>query len=132
VFEEVDVARSNEGGLNFGWDLMEGPECYEPFLDCDQTGLTLPVASYEHGEDRCTIVGGHVYRGDAMPALQGGYVFADYCSGEVFLLDPRNPDETVLALDTDRALSSFGLDDAGELYVTDLAGGDVLRVTASR
>jgi glucose/arabinose dehydrogenase len=130
IFEEVDVARSNEGGLNFGWNTMEGPECYDPFLDCDRTGLTLPVAAYEHQEDRCTIVGGHVYRGDAQPALRGGYVFADYCSGEVFLLDAQQPGEIVLALDAEGLLSSFGVDDEGELYVTDL-GGDVMRVTGS-
>ena len=124
------MARSNEGGLNFGWNTMEGPECYDPFLDCDRTGLTLPVAAYEHQEDRCTIVGGHVYRGDAQPALRGGYVFADYCSGEVFLLDAQQPGEIVLALDAEGLLSSFGVDDEGELYVTDL-GGDVMRVTGS-
>lgn len=129
AFEEIDVAPAGQGGLNFGWDVMEGEVCYEPGDGCDPTGLTLPVAVYPNEGDRCVVVGGYVYRGSASPALAGGYVFGDYCSGEVFLLDPREPDLEV-ALDADRLLSSFGEDDGGELFATDLAAGELLRVVA--
>jgi glucose/arabinose dehydrogenase len=78
----------------------------------------------------CAVVGGHVYRGSRFPALQGGYFFADFCSGLIFAIDPsrRGAQEPVVLVDSDHAISSFGEDEEGELYVTDLQGGEVLQV----
>jgi glucose/arabinose dehydrogenase len=131
AWEEVDVARSGVGGLNFGWNVTEGNHCYQPATGCNTDGLTAPVTDYGH-DLGCTVVGGYVYRGSKYPAMAGAYLFADYCSGRIFAIDP--------AIDGYRApvevgnggggLSSFGQDTAGELYVTHL-DGDVSRVVAA-
>jgi glucose/arabinose dehydrogenase len=131
AWEEVDVARAGVGGLNFGWNRMEGNHCYAPGAACSTDNLTIPVTEYSH-DLGCTIIGGYVYRGSKYPALAGAYLFADYCSGRIFAIDPST--------DTFRApievgnggtgISSFGEDAAGELYVTNL-DGDISRVAAS-
>jgi hypothetical protein len=76
------------------------------------------------------VTGGYVYRGTAWPELRGGYLFADYCSGRMWAIDARQDqlDTPTLVLESGHTISSFGQDDAGELYVTDL-GGSLLRVT---
>jgi len=82
--EEIDVAPAADGagrGVNYGWNLMEGTGCYAS-ASCDTTGLALPVVEYDHGQG-CSVTGGYVYRGTAIPALQGQYFYADYCSGFV-------------------------------------------------
>jgi glucose/arabinose dehydrogenase len=129
--EEIDRARAGgSGGQNYGWNVMEGTECFSPPDGCDGEGLVRPVAVYPTGLG-CAVVGGYVYRGSRFPALRGGYFFADFCAGVVFALDPAGDvsQEPVILLQTDHAISSFGEDEAGELYVTDLSGGEVLLVT---
>ena len=122
AWEEIDVIRR---GRNYGWRLMEGSRCYNP-RRCDPQGLEPPVAEYANASGRCSITGGYVYRGAAVPRLAGLYVYADFCSGEIFAL--RGTTQSVL-LDTTLAVSSFGEDEAGELYVVDHRGG-VYRVIA--
>jgi glucose/arabinose dehydrogenase len=129
--EEIDVARAGRrGGLNYGWNVMEGTQCFASLEDCDSEGLVEPVAVYPTGLG-CAVVGGHVYRGARFPALQGGYFFADFCAGVIFALDASRPSrrEPTVLLETDHAISSFGEDEQGELYITDLRGGLVLQVT---
>ncbi len=117
AWEEIDVI--TRGG-NYGWRLMEGAHCYRPRTGCRQAGLELPVAEYAQESGRCSITGGYVYRGRRLPGLAGTYVYGDYCSGEIFgLVDGR---QRVL-LATGLAISSFGEDEAGELYVVDHRGG---------
>jgi glucose/arabinose dehydrogenase len=116
--EEIDIIRR---GGNYGWRLMEGSLCYRPTTGCRRSGLELPIAQYQHRYGRCSITGGYVYRGAALPELAGTYLFGDYCSGEIFGLR-----KTVL-LDTDLRIASFGEDEAGEVYVVDL-GGAVYRI----
>lgn len=128
--EEIDRAPWGEPGVNYGWNTMEGRACFAPEAGCDQTGLTLPVAVYGHDEG-CSVTGGFVYRGEGWPDLVGAYLFSDFCSGTIWALDARRPGAGATALlETGRAISSFGEDEAGELYVTDLAGGELLRVVA--
>ncbi|HWC06515.1 MAG TPA: PQQ-dependent sugar dehydrogenase, partial [Gemmatimonadota bacterium] len=79
--EEVNARSRDEGGVNYGWNVMEGSECFQDD-DCDRAGLTLPVVEYDHGEG-CSITGGFVYRGSALPELRGHYFFSDFCSGFV-------------------------------------------------
>ena len=137
AWEEVDRALAVRGrnagrGLNFGWRVMEGAHCYRPSTGCDRTGKTLPLTEYGHSSGRCSITGGSVYRGKAYPDLVGAYFFGDYCSGEIWYVDrgaargvaPRR------ALDTNASITSFGEDQAGELYLTD-AAGTLYRVTDS-
>jgi glucose/arabinose dehydrogenase len=129
-WEEIDHVVSTKPGLNFGWNITEGDACFQPLTGCDRSGITLPVAVYDHGQG-CSVTGGYVYRGDRWPALFGAYLFADYCSGTIWGLDAdaRKPEPSVV-LQTNRAFSSFGEDEAGELYVTDLSSNDVFRIVA--
>ena len=133
AWEEIDVARKGTSGQNFGWNRMEGSHCFRPAEGCDQTGITLPVAEYGHDKG-CTVIGGYVYRGSAQPALAGGYLFGDYCSGTIWAIDPAGNQlrEPAVVGSADGSLSSFGEDEAGELYATDISGGRLLKVTASR
>jgi glucose/arabinose dehydrogenase len=134
AYEEIDVMRAGTSGQNFGWNRMEGAHCYRPAESCDQSGLVLPVVEYSHGEGGCTVIGGYVYRGAAQPDLAGGYLFGDYCSGFIWAIDSAGdaPREATLVADTELRISSFGEDEAGELYVTDISRGELLRVVASR
>jgi glucose/arabinose dehydrogenase len=130
-WEEVDVQRAGAaGGTNFGWNLLEGNHCYRQ--GCEDPGLVGPVTEYSH-DDGCTVIGGNVYRGTAQPALSGGYLFGDYCSGRLWAIDPAADGfrEPTVVGEMGGALSSFGEDEAGELYATDIAGGRLLRVTAA-
>jgi glucose/arabinose dehydrogenase len=130
AWEEVDVARAGVGGLNFGWNRMEGNHCYPAATKCSKVGLTPPVSEYGH-DLGCTVVGGYVYRGTKYPALAGVYLFADYCSGRIFALDPST-DELRAPVEVGNAgsnVSSFGEDAAGELYITQL-NGEVSRIAA--
>jgi glucose/arabinose dehydrogenase len=129
LFEEIDVARAGESGLNFGWPITEATHCYEPAEGCDTDGLTLPVFEYGR-DDGCSVTGGYVYRGSAIPGLASRYLFGDYCSNRVWsfvLEDGAARDVVELSDDLESrdlvaGLSSFGEDVAGELYVVSLAG----------
>lgn len=125
--EEINRMPAARAGLNYGWNIMEGDACYEPPTDCDRDGLVLPVTTYTH-EDGCSVTGGYVYRG-SISSLVGAYVFGDYCSGTIWAVDASGQaqQDPVQLLSTDFSISSFGLDERGELYVTDL-GGTVLQV----
>jgi glucose/arabinose dehydrogenase len=134
--EEIDVGRAAEGGgggLNYGWNRMEGTHCFASIVGCDQTGLTAPFTEYEHGAGDCAVIGGYVYRGSAIPGLQGTYLFGDECSGLIRAVAAAGPSgqKPVVLLPSGREISSFGEDEAGELYVTDLASGDLLQVVAA-
>ena len=120
------------GGQNYGWPILEGIQCFRSD-NCDRTGLTPAVVDYSH-EFGCSITGGYVYRGARYPALQGVYILGDYCSGRMWTLtrDQSGTWQLNEALQSDVQISSFGEDAAGELYVTDLAGGRILRVTANQ
>ncbi len=123
--EEVNVVRfGSAGGLNFGWPIMEGAACFQQ-SGCNQAGLELPVVTYNHGNGDCSVTGGYVYRGEQYPALNGVYVYGDFCSGRIWGLDAASPGAPVLLLETRSSLSSFGEDEAGELYLTDLGRGTV-------
>jgi glucose/arabinose dehydrogenase len=125
--EEVDAVGATLGGLNFGWRIMEGSSCFGA-ATCTQTGLTLPVLDYSHANGACSITGGYVYRGSAIPAIRGHYFYSDYCAG--FLKSFRY--DNGLAADqkdwgiTMSAVSSFGKDFAGELYI--MTGSNIVKV----
>jgi glucose/arabinose dehydrogenase len=130
AWEEIDAVDSRRGGRNFGWNRMEAAHCYEPKRGCVSAGLELPI--HEYGHDRgCSVTGGYVYRGNAIPALAGRYLFSDYCSGTVWSLERGAGGEvTVAPLLQARSVSSFGEDEAGELYVCDHEGGVISRIAA--
>jgi glucose/arabinose dehydrogenase len=126
-YEEVDII--NKGG-NYGWNITEGRHCYPPpTQNCDKTGLTPPIAEYSHSEGEA-IIGGYVYRGTAIPALRGIYVFGDYISGKIWGLRMVSPGtwRRVLLLSSGKFISGFGQDPAGELYLLDYNNGIVYSI----
>jgi len=108
---------------------MEGLGCYQA-ASCSQTGLTLPVLDYGHGPG-CSITGGYAYRGSAIPALRGHYLYADYCAGFVrsfrYAGGSAVDRQDRLALGTGANPTSFGEDSHGELYLLS-QGGTVYRL----
>jgi len=124
-WEEIDYQPSGSmGGENYGWNIMEGEACY-PAEPCDSSGLILPVLTYPtHVGGACAVTGGFVYRGTLHLELIGTYLFADYCNGLIqgLRLDGSTWESQGL-LDTPLAISSFGEDETGELYVVDHNGG---------
>jgi glucose/arabinose dehydrogenase len=119
--EEIDLEAAAQGGLNYGWNRMEGTSCYLS-QTCDRSGLALPVLDYSHADtsNPCSITGGYVYRGAAIPELAGRYFYSDYCAG--FLRSFLAADRTVTeqrewAVPKTAQATSFGRDGQGELYV---------------
>lgn len=135
AWEEITVAPAAAGGLNHGWPITEGLHCFSPSSGCDQAGLTLPVLEYSHS-DGCSVTGGYVYRGAAIPELDGHYFYSDWCGGWLRsfryengqAVDQRDWTEQVGQL---ASVASFGTDSAGELYVT-TAAGDVWKLVPQR
>ena len=128
-FEEVDrLPAGTAAGANLGWNAFEGRSVYRPQV-IDRSRLVAPVTVYSHTFG-CSITGGFVYRGTAVPALYGRYVYGDYCSGRIWSLDASGGQPRLLGLPLLKGLSSFGEDAAGELYAT-LLDGRVLRFTAT-
>ncbi|HLM66472.1 MAG TPA: PQQ-dependent sugar dehydrogenase, partial [Longimicrobium sp.] len=129
--EEINVVPAGQGGLNYGWDVMEGSDCFEPSTGCDRTGLVLPALEYTHA-DGCSVTGGYVYRGQDLPALRGTYFYADYCQGWIRSFrytGGQATDARSWELGNVGNVTSFGEDGRGELYV--MAGGDVYRIVAA-
>lgn len=137
-WEEIDLI---EKGKNYGWRLMEGKHCYEPEVNCNQSGLTLPIAEYPHQTGIC-VTGGYVYRGNAIKYLQGKYIFGDW-KGKLFYLEENTKGWELKDLiltdknDNDLGLNinSFGEDENGEVYIlaqkntgTVIANGVVFRI----
>jgi len=134
-YEEVDRATKASGGghgADFGWNVMEASHCYPGGDSCDRPGLVLPVTEYDHSQGDCAVVGGYVYRGKTYPGLGGLYLFGDECSGFIRAVVADGPatQSPALLLKSGRTISSFGEDAAGELYLTDLASGELYEVTA--
>ena len=122
-WEEVDMIRK---GSNYGWNTMEGAHCFSPSTGCDQTGLELPVAEYGNNRSEgCSITGGYLFRGPGTPSLLGAYVYGDFCSGKIWGLryDGGSVTELTLLVDSVLRISSFGEDQAGNLYVLDHSEG---------
>ena len=125
--EEVNVstAPSAGKGVNYGWKIMEGTSCFSQ--PCNTPGLTPPVLEYDHSGGACSITGGYVYRGTVIPALQGTYFYADYCLGFVrsfrFVNGMGATEQTDWpTLDPNENITSFGEDQAGELYIVTQQG----------
>jgi glucose/arabinose dehydrogenase len=113
AWEEVDVIVS---GGNYGWDCFEGTTPFE--AGCLGNCCHVPRAVYDHSGGSCSVTGGYVYRGAAMPELTGRYIYGDFCSGKIWALDSGNPTpQPVLLLDSDRSISSFAELPNGELLV---------------
>ncbi len=122
ALEEIDFqAAASAGGLNYGWRIFEGSICTNlgPDPCSPPTPYTFPITEYGHSGGRCSITGGYVYRGARASLPYGSYIFGDFCTGEIFIFDTGGQE---VLLDTNRNISSFGEDEAGELYVVGLDG----------
>jgi hypothetical protein len=129
-YEEVDVAPATSAGLNYGWNVTEGLHCYPSGDTCSRAGLQLPAVEYDHATGSCSITGGFVYRGAAIPQAAGQYFYSDYCSG--FLASMSGNAASGFTTRTWSVPSvgnvlSFGEDAQGELYVLS-ATGTVYRI----
>jgi glucose/arabinose dehydrogenase len=129
--EEIDVVPAGQAGVNYGWDLMEGSDCFEPREGCDRTGLTVPALEYSH-EEGCSVTGGFVYRGQDIAALRGHYFYADYCQGWIRSFryaGGQAADARSWQVESVGNITSFGEDSRGELYVMS-SGGGVYKIVA--
>lgn len=109
-----------EKGKNYGWNIVEGSHCFNPAVGCNKDGLEMPVVEYDHSAGK-SITGGFVYRGKKHPSLVGAYVYGDYSSRKIWAVRyeaDKAPVVTPLVSST-LTISSFGEDEAGELYVVD-------------
>ncbi|MFQ5854902.1 MAG: PQQ-dependent sugar dehydrogenase, partial [Anaerolineae bacterium] len=133
AFEEIDFQPAgSSGGENYGWNIMEGIHCFSPSTNCDQSGLTLPIAEYGH-DLGCSVTGGYVYRGAAFPRMAGAYYFGDFCSGRIWALyrDEAGQWTQTELLQSGLGISSFGEDEDGELYLTSLNDGQLYQLVAA-
>jgi hypothetical protein len=133
--EEISFEPAGMGGLNFGWRCMEGFDCTGlSGCACNAPELTLPIYDYTNlgSPNRCTVVGGYMYRGCAVPDLDGTYFYADYCKFKIWSFEYdgvsvtnwiNRTGELTPTVGTITNISSFGEDNYGELYICDLGGG---------
>ncbi|NQV05530.1 PQQ-dependent sugar dehydrogenase [bacterium] len=123
-WEEVSIVNRLSRGLNLGWPIIEGNSCFA-LSDCNPGAFTLPALVYPHQGGACSITGGYVYRGSAIPGLGSAYFYGDFCSGAIssFRLDGEGPYELRdwPSLSTP-GLTSFGVDESGEMYMSSTDG----------
>jgi glucose/arabinose dehydrogenase len=139
--EEIDYTPPpRPAGQNYGWDVFEGSRCFEPrppATECPQrpNGMVFPIHEYDHSEG-CSVTGGYVYRGCALPDLHGTYFYSDYCAGFIRTFEvvrgeaTDNRDRTAELEDAGFVVgntASFGQDTRGELYIVD-RNGSVWRI----
>jgi hypothetical protein len=132
--EEINVSLAPNAGRasNYGWRLMEGSLCFNPSTNCNAGGLTLPILDYAHAGGACSVTGGYVYRGAAIPSLRGTYFYADFCAAFVrsFRLQNgqvTNQFEWPLLSPPGGSITSFGEDVQGELYLM-TQGGSLFKI----
>ena len=123
-WEEIDfVSAGTPGGINFGWNILEGTH---PYDGEQQDGLVPPIAEYAHSQG-CSVTGGYVYRG-AMPEWNGIYLYGDYCTGTVWgLIRSGEGWQNQVLFDAGGSITSFGQDSFGEVYLI-MDGGQIVRL----
>jgi glucose/arabinose dehydrogenase len=135
-FEEINREPSGTPGRNYGWRCFEAAAEYNTSGCQDRSHYTFPVAAYEHGSGLpCggSVSGGYVYRGQDYPKLNGFYFYADYCSGQIYSLDASQATYTSHpTLETELRITTFGIDNRGELYLADISKGTIYQLVDSR
>jgi len=134
-WEEINVVPASRAGANYGWNIMEGRHCFGA-SSCNTADLTLPVLEYPNGDEGCSVTGGYVYRGEAIPEIRGHYFYSDFCGGWIrsfrvsgnTVTDQQDWDVGNIGM-----VLSFGEDAASELYVLTRGseGGRVFRFVRS-
>ncbi len=126
-FQESNTRGGSVGGENYGWRCYEGNNAFNLSGCAPASTMTFPVHTYNHSAGRCSITGGYVYRGCAMPDLYGFYIFGDYCGGQVYAMDPSDFSVTQI-FDVGSGLSAFGQDEDGEIYVLELFANSISKL----
>jgi glucose/arabinose dehydrogenase len=135
TYDEVDFQpASSHGGENYGWNVYEGYTCQQKAA-CPPANYVAPITAFKHQDGQCAMIGGYVYRGTRSPALNGIYVYGDWCSGRIFGLStsglvPGTQVTNRLLLDTTISISTFGEGEDGEIYVADLHSDVAYRLYA--
>jgi glucose/arabinose dehydrogenase len=132
--EEIDFQPSSSaGGENYGWRCREGTQPYNMSTpNCATAAFTAPILDYDHGNGRCAVTGGYRYRGGEFPQLQGVYFYGDFCNGQIWGALPSGASwVSTPLLDTNELISTFGEDEAGELYIADQGGGQIYRIAGT-
>jgi glucose/arabinose dehydrogenase len=133
-WEEIDFGPNGEGGINYGWHIMEGGHCYHPRKGCHKNGLSPPIHEYSHNVGN-VVTGGYVYRGNAIPGLGGTYVFTNFGSHDIWGLTRDalgHWERSVLFHSEDRLnIASFGENNDGELFAVDLISGKLFSIEAA-
>jgi glucose/arabinose dehydrogenase len=129
-FEEINRVPLTQAGVNYGWRCYEGNNTYNTAGCAAQSTMTFPVAVYDHSGGKCSITGGYVYRGTQFPALQGKYIFADYCSTQIGILNTNNSITWSPAFSGNN-FSTFGVNNQNELFVAAVNNGKIFRVTTT-
>lgn len=132
-YEEINFqAAKSKGGQNYGWRCYEGGQTFNADGCLDTSAYTKPVLQYDHGDSRCSVTGGYVYRGGAYPALAGQYFYGDFCSGQLFFAKQTDGNwQSVLGKSTSFQITAFGQDAKNELYLADRSTGAIYQITDS-
>jgi glucose/arabinose dehydrogenase len=130
MVEEVDYRQKGAAPANFGWSRYEGSDSFNDVALDPAEPLVFPIFEYRHSSGGCSVTGGYVYRGKALPSARGRYFFGDFCSGRVWSLKVVEGKATGVRVEPFQvdSLSSFGEDARGELYLVSL-GGSIFRLT---
>lgn len=129
TIEEVDAEPASRAGANYGWPVMEGSQCFQA-PTCDPSPYVMPVTEYDHSQG-CSITGGYVYRGAAIPSLAGSYLYSDYCAGFLRSWSPDTGDiDWTPLVGATPSVTGFGVGGDGELYVVSQSGR-ILRLEAA-
>ena len=126
--EEINVVATPNAAVNYGWNIMEGTSCFNA-ASCNQSGLTLPIHEYDHSQG-CSVTGGFVYRGRAVPQVAGHYFYSDYCQGwlrSFRYVNGTAADHREWSVGDIGNVLSFGEDMSGELYLLS-SNGRVYRI----
>lgn len=130
-WEEINFEPAGEAGRNYGWNSYEATHEFSTTSPVSE--VTFPITEYSHNEGGCSVTGGYVYRGEALPDLQGVYLFGDFCTGQIRYAY-RSDESTWLSdlwTDSEYSISSFGEDVHGELYIVNYTGS-ILKVVANQ
>lgn len=130
-YEEINLAQSTQSAINYGWRCYEGNNAYNTSGCAASSTMTFPVAEYSHnnsGNFKCSITGGYIYRGTQQTSLQGKYIFADYCSGEIGVLSDSGSWNYTFSNANSGNWVTFGEDVNGELYVADISTGNIYKL----
>ncbi|AWH84608.1 cadherin [Flavobacterium album] len=130
LWEEINKVPSTSGGLNFGWRCYEGTHTYNTSECSGITGLTAPLVDYSSGSGsgNCSVIGGYVYTGTLFPNLQGKYLFADYCSSKIGMIDEAGGAITWTSAFPGTNFVTFGEDHSGELYIAGISDGKIYHI----